>query len=268
MEIKKHLLKADYVTQGSTPNQGGNLIPRYLVFHFTAGRNYQSSVDWLSNPQAKASAHLVIGRDGRITQLVPFNKVAWHAGKSHWDGLTGLNNYSIGIEIDNAGELTKTGNKYLTWFNAEIPAEDVIEARHKQRTTNSFWQTYTPIQIERSLELARLLVQAYGLTDIVGHEDIAPLRKNDPGPAFPLANIRSSSIGRADDQDDVFVVTVDDLNIRKGPGIEFDPVAAPLQKDTRVLLLEARARWSLVDVEGDNDLEGWVNNKFIARVTA
>lgn len=208
MEIKQHLLKGDFVTQGNSPNQGGKLVPRYLVFHFTAGRSMKSSVDWLSNPQAKASAHLVVGRDGSITQLVPFNKVAWHAGQSHWNGITGLNNYSIGIEMDNAGELRKTGNKYLTWFSAEIPAEDVIEARHKHRTANSFWQTYTPIQIERSLALAKLLVQTYQLTDVIGHDDIAPIRKSDPGPAFPLENIRSSALGRADDEDTPFEVTV------------------------------------------------------------
>lgn len=266
MKINQHWLEGDNVTRRDTPNKGGHLDPKYLVFHFTAGRGCQSSVDWLCDPQAKASAHLVVGRDGSIFQLVPFNVVAWHAGKSDWDGLTGLNQYSIGIEMDNAGKLTKVGSKYKTWFGSEVAEDDVIQAKHKNEDDIGFWQAYTEIQIQRANDLALLLVETYHLKDILGHEDIAPHRKNDPGPAFPLADIRAGAFGRADDGEEVYKVTVEGLNIRKGPGVEFDPVAAPLSLGAEVLLLEARDRWSKVDVKGQNDIEGWVSNKFIARV--
>lgn len=266
MKINHHLLEAEYVTKTETPNKGGSLDPKYLIIHFTAGQSCQSSVDWLCNPQAKASAHLVVGRDGNITQLAPFNVVAWHAGKSGWNGLTGMNQYSIGIELDNAGKLTKVGNKYRTWFQSEIAEDNVIQARHKNESDIGFWHAYTDIQIQRATELASLLVKTYRLKDILGHEDIAPGRRNDPGPAFPLPNIRSLVFGRSDENEEVYKITVEGLNIRKGPGVEFDPVAQPLSLGTEVFLLETRDRWSKVDVTGPNDIEGWVNNKFITRI--
>jgi len=111
MKIKNHLLEGDGIVQKNTPNKGGKIEPKYLIFHYTAGRSAESSINWLCNKKAKASAHLVVGRDGSITQLAPFNVKTWHAGKSHWAGLTGLNSHSIGIELDNAGELSKVGDK-------------------------------------------------------------------------------------------------------------------------------------------------------------
>jgi len=264
MKIRNHRLQG--VTYVETPNKGGPIEPQYLVFHFTAGRNAQASIDWLRNPQAQASAHLVVGRDGSITQLVPFNLKAWHAGASHWEGLTGLNSYSIGIEMDNAGRLTKVGTTYRSWFQAEYPEEEVLQAKHKFEQDLSYWHTYTEAQIEKALELALILVKTYELRDIVGHDDIAPGRKNDPGPAFPLGNIRARVFGRSGEEDKTYEVIADSLNIRGGPGIEYEPVSSPLLRGTRVVLLENRDRWSKVDVAGPNDIEGWVNNKFLKEV--
>jgi N-acetylmuramoyl-L-alanine amidase len=266
MKIVKHQLQG--ITKKDTPNKGGLLEPRYLVFHYTSGRSAQESIDWLCNPNAKASAHLVVARDGSITQLVPFNVVAWHAGVSQWEGLTGLNQYSIGIEMDNAGRLTKAGNTYRAWFQNEYQSEEVIQATHKFEQAPAYWHVYTEAQIKAALDLALILVATYGLRDILGHEDIAPGRKSDPGPAFPLADIRSRIMGRAEDNEKTYEVTVDSLNIRKGPGIEYEPASSPLLKGVHVVLLEQKDRWSKVDVVGSNDIEGWVNNKFIKEIEA
>jgi len=264
MQIIKHQLKD--VTLRKTPNIGATIKPRYLVFHFTAGSSAKSSVSWLCNPEAKASAHLVVGRDGGITQLAPFNIETWHAGKSHWDGFDGLNKYSIGIELDNAGKLKKVGSKYQAWFGGEYTEEEVIQARHRFEDEVAYWHAYTKIQIERALDLAMLLVKKYNLQEILGHEDIARGRKNDPGPAFPLTNISSKVFGRAEDQYETFRVDVDSLNIRKGPGIEYETVSSPLLRGTKVMLLEKADRWSRVDVDGPNDIEGWVCNRFLGPV--
>jgi N-acetylmuramoyl-L-alanine amidase len=136
-EDRKSLIAGCYSEE--TPNKGGFLEPRYLVLHFTAGRSAKQSIDWLCSPQAQASAHLVVGRDGAITQLAPFNVKTWHAGVSHWEGLSGLNSHSIGIEMDNAGRLTKVGTTYRAWFQAEYPKEEVIRAKHKHEQDFSFW---------------------------------------------------------------------------------------------------------------------------------
>ena len=264
MKIRNHRIQG--IMQTETPNQSGSLDPRYLVFHFTAGKSAESSIDWLCNPQAGASAHLVIGRDGSITQLAPFSVKTWHAGVSHWEGLTGLNSYSIGIEMDNAGRLTKVGSTYRAWFQSEFSDDEVLLAKHKFEQDLSYWHVYTEVQIAKALEVALLLVRTYRLKDIVGHEDIAPGRKNDPGPAFPLQNIHAKVFGRSGDESETYEVIADSLNIRKGPGIEYEPVSSPLLHGTRVVLLEGRDRWSKVDVTGPNDIEGWVYNKFLKLV--
>ena len=151
------------------------------------------------------SAHLVISRDGSITQLVPFDKIAWHAGRSAWKGFINLNRYSFGIELDNAGFLTrhsfppvyggdrggKEANRWLSWFKDEYDDSEVIEAIHKHETKPRGWHIFTPEQIAAALEVSKLLVNHYNLRDVVGHDDIAPGRKIDPGPAFPMEDFRA-----------------------------------------------------------------------------
>lgn len=266
LSIENHRLVGDGVSFVETPNKGGELTPRYLVMHYTAGKNAQSSINWLTNAESKASAHLVLGRDGSICQLAPFNVKTWHAGMSHWDGLSGLNSYSIGIEMDNAGPLKKVGDTYQAWFGTLYPADQVVNAKHRLDGESRWWHTYTEVQIQRALDLAQLLVRHYDLKDVIGHEDIAPDRKRDPGPAFPLENVRASVLGREVEEPERYEVTATTLNIRSGPGVEFPPVAEPLKKGTQVALLEKRDRWHKVELVENGDVEGWVHNQFLAKV--
>lgn len=249
-----------------TPNKGGDLSPRYLVFHYTAGKSATSSINWLTNPESKASAHLVLARDGTITQLAPFNVKTWHAGISHWDGLSGLNGFSIGIEMDNAGPLKKVGDKYQAWFGTLYTEDQVVLAKHKLDDEARWWHAYTEVQIQKALELAQLLVRHYDLKDVVGHEDIAPDRKRDPGPAFPLEHVRAMVLGREEEERERYEVTASSLNIRSGPGVEFSSVGEPLKRATTVVLLEKRDRWSKVELVENGDIEGWVHNQFLAKV--
>jgi N-acetylmuramoyl-L-alanine amidase len=131
-----------------------------------------------------------VGLDGAVTQLLSFDIIGWHAGVSSWDGREAFNQYSLGIEIDNAGQLEERDGRYLSWFGQEYPAEEVVHAIHRNQQEATYWQTYTPGQLEVVEELARLLVSTYGLRYILGHEEIAPDRKVDPGPAYPLEELR------------------------------------------------------------------------------
>ena len=266
LSIKDDRLVGSEVSFVETPNKGGDLSPRYLVFHYTAGKSATSSINWLTNPESKASAHLVLARDGTITQLAPFNIKTWHAGISHWDGLSGLNSYSIGIEMDNAGPLKKVGDKYQAWFGTLYAEDQVFLAKHKLDDEPRWWHAYTEAQIQRALELAQLLVQHYDLKDVVGHEDIAPDRKRDPGPAFPLEHVRAMVLGREEEERERYEVTASSLNIRSGPGVEFSSVGEPLKRATTVVLLEKRDRWSKVELVENGDIEGWVHNQFLAKV--
>lgn len=280
MKIVNHRLHQDDdkpVPFVKTPNLSqGTLRHEYLVIHYTAGRSAESSVSALANPNLKASAHLVIGRNGSITQLADFNAITWHAGVSSWMGLEGLNRYSIGIELDNAGPLEKTAKGWVAWFGSVYPEDQVIEAVHKNETTRRGWQLYTPEQLFVTLEVANTLINHYKLKDILGHDDIAPRRKIDPGPAFPLATFRARLFGRADDTatetgSGVIYQTTTNLNIRSNPGEQFERLSvSPLPRGTRLKVVDSEGVWRRVEVidtvKGVKNVHGWVHGDYIKPV--
>lgn len=249
----------------STPNVGPPITPEYLVIHYTAGRSGQSSVNHFKNPSAKASAHLVIDRSGQTWQLVPFNRAAWHAGVSQWEGRNGVNGFSIGIELDNAGKLQKVGSEYQGWFGARYGEGDVVHAMHKHGIEKQYWHAYTEPQLAMLMDIAALLVETYNLRDIIGHDDIAPVRKVDPGPAFPMSSFKSRVLGRSGDIAPRYRVTAELLNIRTGPGIEFPKAGPPLVAGTTLEVLDTRADWNEVVTIEPRQRGGWVRSSFIAR---
>jgi N-acetylmuramoyl-L-alanine amidase len=201
--VKSHLLQHDGKTCEfvQTPNGGRPLKPLYLIIHYTAGTTAKSAVNWFKRPEAKASAHLVIDLDGGVTQMMPFNRVCWHAGRSELNGIVGYNNYSIGIEIVNAGLLTKSADgKWRTWYGNVIPDKDVVIATHKHGGNPSGWHIFTAAQIDAVTEIGVALNQTYKFIDVLGHEDVSRGRKIDPGPAFPLPSVRSKILGRGEGQ--------------------------------------------------------------------
>jgi N-acetylmuramoyl-L-alanine amidase len=270
MKILRHRLYLDDETPcdfQKSPCRGGKITPRLLVIHYTAGSGAASSVNWFMNPQARASAHLVIGRDGAVTQLVPFDTAAWHSGASQWNDLSGLNQHSIGIELDNAGRLQRHGDRWRAWFGREYPDDEVLVACHRHETEPCGWHQFTGKQIEATLDVAGLLFTRYGLEDVVGHDDIAPGRKADPGPAFPMAALRSRLLGRRDDHLPRMVTTTT-LNIRSGPGVAHALLpGGPLPADIPVEIMAEDGLWrrvtALVPVNGVADIEGWVHGRYL-----
>ena len=278
MRIENHRLVG---TQGraipfrKSPNHGGKLTPSFLVMHYTAGRSADSSAGWLCDPRAKASAHLVIGKEGKVIQLVPFNVVAWHAGASSWnDGskeLVGMNKYSIGIELDNPGKLVRKGERWRSLLlGRDYDDKDVLEATHKHETTLAGWCVYPHAQLNAALEVATLLFEQYGLRDVLGHDDIAPRRKSDPGPAFPMDSFRARLVGRAGEEAAAppRFVTTTSLNIRLGPGTHHPTViASALPEGTGVEVLDSEGSWRQVDVldavAGIQDVQGWVHGRYL-----
>lgn len=177
----KHLL--DGVKRDLLPGGLEMRVQRFLVIHFTAGASGQSSINFWKTPKAKgASAHLVIERDGTVIQCRPFNRTCWHAGKSRWKGYNGLNACSIGIELANAGDNSKLAAKW-----SKLP---LLKARHKNGGPVTNWEAFPDEQVAACIEIAKTLVARYKLDDVIGHDDIAPDRKNDPGPAFPMGRLR------------------------------------------------------------------------------
>ncbi|MCC7549833.1 MAG: N-acetylmuramoyl-L-alanine amidase [Burkholderiales bacterium] len=265
LRIRDHQFEpGERITVARSPNVGGEIAPSCLVLHYTAGRSLDSSVAHFMRPAAQASAHLVVGRDGRVVQLVPFNRSAWHAGRSTWKGLQGLNQHSIGIELDNAGRLVRSGAGYRAWFQEVYPAADVVTARHRNEQADACWHAFTDVQVETALDIAVALVRAYPLGEILGHDDIAPGRKCDPGPAFPMESFRAAVFGRRDDAPQRHVVTATLLNLRAGPGRQH-AVLARLAQGLQVDLLEVQDGWGRVTLGGLTS-GGWVSLDYIRAI--
>ena len=200
MKIVNHLIVAETVEKfkfEKSPNYSGVVNPLYLIIHFTAGTTADGAISWFKKSDSKASSHLIIDRDGSIVQMVPFNRKAWHAGESSWGNLNGINQHSIGIELVNAGKLQRTGDgQWVNWSKRAVPPSEVTVARHKNEITEAGWHEYTEAQIEAVIKVSKLLHSKYKFTDILGHDDISPTRKVDPGPLFPMNSFRKIVLGR------------------------------------------------------------------------
>jgi N-acetylmuramoyl-L-alanine amidase len=264
----KHFLEGrdvEYIDCPKNTRKFDRGMPDTIVLHYTAGRDGKSSAQYLAKDNVKASAHIVIDRDGSIYQLVPFDTVAWHAGKSSWKGRSGFNKYSIGIEIDNAGVLTKSGAKYVAWFGKKYDADKVIEAVHRNESQSKYWHLYTEEQIELVESVCELLMQQYtGIKHILGHEEIAPGRKLDPGPAFPLDQLRKRLMNDRDEEKPLLTeqtgeVAVEYLNIREMPSTRAPLVSSPLPRGTQLKIREEHGGWYRVETQ----IEGWVSAEYI-----
>jgi len=270
MEIKdSHLLEGDGITHLNCSKNKIKFTPGDLdtiVIHYTAGSSAASSANYLCKKDLLASAHLVIGREGEVYQLVPFDTIAWHAGRSMYAGRKGLNQFSIGIELDNAGELKRSGSEYQSSFNRRYQENDVVTAPHRNDVTqkNRYWHSYTEKQVEKCREVCEMLIAKYKINTIVGHEEIAPGRKLDPGPAFALDKFRNDLLtqNRSDEIDTVNKtgeVVASSLNIREDAGVTFKKVAMPLLNGKKVKIMEERDGWYRVETT----IEGWVSKGHI-----
>ena len=189
------------VTFRASPNTSGSYSPgrpKILVMHYTAGSTTAGDISHLCNPAAtgKPSAHLVIGRDGKITQLVSFNVVANHAGAGTYKGAGNMNGRSIGIELSNAGLLRRVGTQWKNDIGVVVAASKVAEAKHKYDGKDSGWETFPAVQMSAAVAAASAICAKYGITDICGHDDFAAYRgKRDPGPLFPMADFTAKVQG-------------------------------------------------------------------------
>lgn len=275
--VKSHRLQAggQPVPYRATPNKSAAITPTAIVLHDTAGRlDAESSVAWLCNPAAKASAHFVVGRDGAVTQLAPTNVATWHAGKSSYRGKSNVNGVSVGIEIVNPGIMQRGSlGKARAWYGQEF---DIGECGIEQRSTpehgSGLWMPYTEAQIDAVIGICSALAAAYPtITDITTHWAISPGRKVDPNPLFPLDQVRGRVFGRRDvplTDDGTDAATTAAVNQRRWPSLA-DNVIDVLAKGTRVTVGRSgvftnggdTARWFFVDAGGR---EGWVHGAYLA----
>ncbi len=207
-----------------------------LVMHYTGMPDGQAAIDWLCNPASKVSSHYVVEEDGRIFQLVPEEMRAWHAGVSYWRGTTGLNNCSVGIEIVNPGHEWGYRKFPKAQMISVIALCQAIVARHKIRAEN-----------------------------VVGHSDIAPARKIDPGEYFDwhtladagvglsipqLKNIHGASLKFADTGEDVRTLQDNLALLGYQP-----PLSGAYDRETEIIVTAFQRHFRAKKVDGIADAE-------------
>ncbi len=252
--------------------------PKIAVIHFTGGGSAMSSANWFADrsrpPASGSSAHVVIDRDGSIVQCVGLDRVAWHAGRSSWQGIVGLNSHSIGIELANYGNLHAVGGNWCGPGDKKVanPVMAVHRNGNPDGSRNPIgWEPYPAAQIAATHELMALLV-TMGVTQAVGHDDIAPVRKSDPGPAFDMTLFRAHAFGgRRDNGDNVkTVLPAAGLYLRAGPdGAAAKLREAPYARGTLVRPLRIDGDWLEVSVLADGApvATGWMRSIYLGEPT-
>ena len=139
---------------------------KFIIFHYTGMKSESDALNRLTDIQSEVSCHYLIKNNGEIVKIVPDLYIAWHAGKSSWKNYKSLNQNSIGIEI------TNPGHEYG-------------------------YKNFTKKQITALLKLSKFLIKKYKISpkNILGHSDIAVLRKKDPGEKFPWKYLFKNKIG-------------------------------------------------------------------------
>ncbi|MFC7049019.1 N-acetylmuramoyl-L-alanine amidase [Emcibacter nanhaiensis] len=144
---------------------------RYLILHYTGMATGQEALDRLRDPEAKVSAHYLIEENGTIHQLVPEEKRAWHAGVSSWEDESDINSLSVGIELVNPG--------------------------HDYPGYKGDYRPFPPAQMDSLLELSKAIVERNHILPwhVLGHSDVAPARKVDPGELFDWRWLAERGVG-------------------------------------------------------------------------
>jgi N-acetylmuramoyl-L-alanine amidase len=197
--------------EAPSPNWNERQLPvSMLVLHYTGMRTADEALARMCDPEAEVSAHYMIDEDGTVTQLVPEDKRAWHAGRSFWRGITDVNSASVGIELVNPGHEFGYRPFADAQMEALIPLVAEIKARHDIPRAN-----------------------------VVGHSDVAPARKLDPGELFDWEMLGAChlaletpeiSLGMPFDNDGAFLLALE----RWGYDIsEPEPAVAAFQRRWR-----------------------------------
>ena len=290
MEIKNNRLiggsgdKVNPFVEAHAYDKKKVITPDAIIIHYTAGASGSATVNLFKSASATTSAHFVVSEDGSITQMVDLNRRAYHAGTSSYGGRSGYNSLSIGIEISNPGYLQKIDGQYYTWWEAKkekktpTPLSKVFTGKHRNAvTTMTYWYKYTDEQIAAVKALCKAICKAYNIIEILGHEEIAPGRKCDPGPAFPLDALRDEIFAHNStvNINDLFQNAVSKsaasslvvgkatvkLNFRQGPSSSAPLKSSPMAAGTYIYIIgqDASKEWYNIL----HEITGWIDKEFI-----
>lgn len=232
------------IIEAPSPNQNKRRYPvDMLVLHYTGMEDGPSALERMRDEKAQVSAHYMVDVDGVIYQLVPEDMRAWHAGVSNWQGDGDLNSRSVGIEIVNGG--------------------------HNVKLSDGSLQPYSRVQIEAVIELSRAIIERHKipLNRVVGHSDIAPDRKDDPGEHFPWEEFAARGVGfwpERPDEGELTKLSEKDAPLKLGAkgkgvtGLQEDllaigypiEVSGAFDEQTEKVVMAFQRRWNQGDVSG------------------
>ncbi|MFY9287808.1 MAG: N-acetylmuramoyl-L-alanine amidase [Alphaproteobacteria bacterium] len=216
----------------SSPNfdERNPAIPlSYILLHYTGMPTGDEALQRLCDPKAKVSAHYLIEEDGRIFKLVDEAKRAWHAGQGFWKGITDINSASIGIELVNPGH-------------------------------QNGYRKFPPAQIDALKNLLGDIIKRHNLsakTAVLGHADIAPSRKEDPGELFPWQELAQIGIGLWPETISMDYEHADDdevQNLLRAIGYDC-PTTGAYDRPTRAALLAFQRHYDQANLTGTPEKE-------------
>ncbi len=207
------------IEQYPSPNYDQRKLPiTILVFHYTGMRSAQDALHRMCQRQAAVSAHYMITENGQILQLVDEQQRAWHAGISYWRGINDVNSASIGIELVNKGH-------------------------------EFGYHSFPDAQIHATISLAADIITRYQISaqNIVGHSDIAPSRKQDPGELFPWKQLAKNNIGlwpyndknifEKDAQNSTYKLNIAELQSKLSQYGYFSPKTNHMDEQTKAVII-------------------------------
>ena len=232
----------NFDTKKRNPNQ-----IKFIIFHYTGMKTEKEAILRLTNAKHKVSCHYLIKNNGEILNLVPDSYTAWHAGISHWKNYKSINKYSLGIEISNPGH------------------------HHK-------YKKFSKKQIYSLIKLSKFLIKKYKIKPsfFLGHSDISPFRKKDPGEKFPWKYLSKSKIGIWHNLDKKLIKKKRNINLEKKEKIKFfknlNKIGYPNKKFlidnkfTRLIVKAFQRRFRQELINGVVDLECLlISNKIVKK---
>ena len=200
-----------------SPNHSAQERPKikvkFIVLHYTGMQSERASIERLTSKNSQVSSHYLINREGKTIKMVDEKNIAWHAGKSKWSRFINLNNESIGIELVNKGH-------------------------------QFGYENFSKKQISKLVLLCQTLIKKYKIkkTNILGHSDIAPLRKVDPGEKFPWRLLFKKKIGIWYNISKIKIHNLNKINLRKlffknlsKIGYQYFDINKPSKNDLKVV---------------------------------
>ena len=227
----------------NSPNYSRNTRPKktikFVIIHYTGMQSEIESINRLINKNSKVSCHYLINRKGTIMQMVKENKIAWHAGVSKWKNIKNLNKNSIGIELVNKGH----------FFG---------------------YENYSNLQINSLIKLCSKLKKKYKIhkENFLGHSDIAPYRKIDPGEKFPWKKLSNYKLGKwynlkkdeilSDDKKKLFFKNLYKI------GYRYFKIDKRLKSD-KLIIKAFQRRYNPKKITGNIDLKTLKISQFLAK---